>query len=68
MRCTLSEYGGVARPEEEVATLRKRVRCDCGWSFEGEDAELIAAVQDHGRTAHGMDVTAEQALAMAEPV
>jgi Protein of unknown function (DUF1059) len=47
--------------------MRKRVRCDCGWSVEGDDAELIAAVQEHGRTAHGMDVTAEQALAMAEP-
>ncbi len=47
--------------------MRKLVRCDCGWEFEGEDAELIAAVQEHGRTTHGMDVTAEQALAMAGP-
>jgi hypothetical protein len=35
--------------------------------FEGEDDELVAAVQDHGRTVHGMEVTADQALAMAEP-
>jgi len=48
--------------------MRRRVRCECGWSFEGEEAELIAAVQEHGRTRHGMDVTAEQALAMAETV
>jgi len=47
--------------------MSRRVRCDCGWSFEGEDDELIAAVQEHGRTSHGMDVTPEQALAMAEP-
>jgi predicted small metal-binding protein len=47
--------------------MRKRVRCECGWSFEGDDDELIAAVQEHGRTAHAMDVTADQALAMAEP-
>jgi predicted small metal-binding protein len=47
--------------------MRRVVRCDCGWTFEGEDPELIAAVQAHGRTRHGMDVTAEQALAMAEP-
>jgi predicted small metal-binding protein len=47
--------------------MHKRVKCDCGWSFEGDDAELITAVQEHGRTAHAMDVTAEQALAMAEP-
>ena len=47
--------------------MRRRVMCDCGWAFEGEDAELIAAVQEHGRVRHGMDVTAEQALAMAQP-
>ena len=46
----------------------RRVRCDCGWAFEGEDAELVAAVYEHGWTAHGMHVTADQALAMAEPV
>ena len=48
--------------------MRKRVSCECGWSAEGEDAELITAVREHGRTAHGMDVTDEQVLAMAEPV
>lgn len=47
--------------------MPKRVQCDCGWSFEGDDRELIAAVREHGRIAHGMDVTPEQALAMAEP-
>ena len=47
--------------------MRRRVRCDCGWSFEGEDAELIAAAQEHGRERHAMAVTAEQVLAMAEP-
>jgi predicted small metal-binding protein len=43
------------------------VRCDCGWQFEGDEAELVEAVQEHGRNTHGMEVTAEQALAMAEP-
>jgi hypothetical protein len=43
------------------------VRCDCGWTFEGGQDELVAAVQEHGRIVHGMEVTAEQALAMAEP-
>lgn len=47
--------------------MRKKVACDCGWTFDGEEAELIAAVQEHGRTTHGMDVTPEQALAMAKP-
>jgi predicted small metal-binding protein len=47
--------------------MRRRVECDCGWSFQGEEAELIAAVQEHGRVTHGMTVTAEQALAMSQP-
>jgi predicted small metal-binding protein len=48
--------------------MRKRVSCDCGWTFEGQATELVAAVQEHGRTVHGMSVTAEEALAMAQPV
>ncbi len=44
-----------------------KVSCDCGWQVEGEDDELVAAVQEHGRAVHGMEVSAEQALAMAEP-
>lgn len=47
--------------------MRRRVSCDCGWSFEGEDAELIPAVREHGRSVHGMDVTDEQVLAMSQP-
>jgi predicted small metal-binding protein len=48
--------------------MRRRVSCECGWSAEGEGAELIAVVQEHGRKAHGMDVTPEQVMAMARPV
>jgi predicted small metal-binding protein len=47
--------------------VRRRVSCECGWSAEGEEAELIAAVQEHGRKVHGMDVTPEQVMAMAQP-
>ncbi len=47
--------------------MARLVRCDCGWTFEGAEEELVVAVQDHGRTVHGMDVTADEALAMAEP-
>jgi len=43
------------------------VRCDCGWSFEGEEDDLVEAVIAHGRETHGMEVSREQALAMAEP-
>ena len=47
--------------------MARSVKCDCGWSFTGDDDELVVAVQQHGRDAHNMDVSREQALAMAEP-
>jgi len=48
--------------------VQKRVTCECGWSFEGPEEELIVQVQRHGREAHGLEVTREQALAQAVPV
>lgn len=47
--------------------MTKVVTCDCGFTFEGEEDALVAAVQTHGREAHGMDVSRDQALAMARP-
>lgn len=48
--------------------MAKKVVCECGVVIRGaDDDELVANVQRHGREAHGMEVTAEQALAMAEP-
>jgi predicted small metal-binding protein len=41
--------------------------CDCGFEVRGTEAELIPAVQAHGRERHNMDVTAEQILGMAVP-
>jgi len=47
--------------------MSKVVNCDCGWTVSGDDDEIVEAVQRHGRDAHNMDVTREQALAMAQP-
>jgi predicted small metal-binding protein len=45
----------------------KKVACDCGKTVRGEtDAQLIAEVQKHAREVHGMTLTPEQVLAMAE--
>jgi predicted small metal-binding protein len=44
------------------------VRCDCGFEARGTEATLVPIVQRHGREAHNMKVTREQALAMARPV
>jgi predicted small metal-binding protein len=45
----------------------KTVDCECGWHFEGQDAELITAVREHGQSVHNMTVSDEDALVMAKP-
>lgn len=49
---------------------RKRVVCDCGWSFESADEDaLVRAVQEHAEKVHGITgLTRDQALAQAKPV
>jgi len=47
--------------------MRKVVTCDCGWTYTGEEEDVVQAVQRHGREVHGMEVTREQALAQARP-
>lgn len=44
------------------------VRCDCGFEARGTEQTLVPIIQRHGREAHNMKVTREQALAMARPV
>lgn len=47
----------------------KQVACDCGAVIrEPSDDQLVAQVQRHAREVHGMDLSREQVLAMAEPV
>ena len=44
------------------------IYCPCGTAIRSEDEqELIARAQAHASDAHGMQLTAEQARAMAEP-
>jgi predicted small metal-binding protein len=46
----------------------KEVTCQCGWQTRGTEEEVVAAVQEHGRTAHGIETTREQVLAIAKEV
>ncbi len=50
--------------------MRKRIQCDCGWSFESADEdELVKQVQEHAHSVHNLPgVTREQALAQAKPI
>ena len=43
------------------------VRCDCGWTAQGGEEELVSKIQAHAREVHGLEVTREQALAQARP-
>lgn len=49
--------------------MTKIIKCDCGFTVRGDDDdELVKAAQAHAVAVHQMEITADQALAMAEPV
>ena len=56
------------RSGRQASRVELIVRCDCGFEARGNEAKLVPLVQQHGREAHGMEVTREQVLAMARPV
>lgn len=47
---------------------RWKLTCACGWQTSGTEDEIVAAARAHGRALHNMDVTHEQAMAMASPI
>ena len=49
--------------------MAKVVSCPCGEKMTAEtDDELVRLVQTHGKEVHQQEVSAEDALAMAQPV
>jgi predicted small metal-binding protein len=48
--------------------VRKVIQCPCGFVIQADgDETLVARAQDHARKEHGMELTPDQALAMARP-
>lgn len=48
--------------------MDKVIHCPCGYIVRAEtDDELVVQAQQHARAVHGMELTREQALAMAQP-
>jgi predicted small metal-binding protein len=48
--------------------MAKIIQCDCGVVVRGEtDDELVANAQQHAEEVHGLELSREQALAMAHP-
>jgi predicted small metal-binding protein len=48
--------------------MGKSIACECGVTIRGTtDDELVANAQEHARTVHNLEITREQALAIAQP-
>lgn len=48
--------------------MSKVIHCECGVVIRGAtDDELVANAQEHAREAHNLELTREQALAIAQP-
>lgn len=48
--------------------MQKVINCPCGYIVKAEnDDTLVAKAQEHAKDVHQMDLTREQALAMARP-
>lgn len=48
--------------------MEKVINCPCGFVVKGESEEqLVANAQQHAKDVHQMDLSREQALAMARP-
>ena len=48
--------------------MEKVINCPCGFVLKGtSDEEVVAKAQAHAKQAHQMDLSREQALAMAKP-
>ena len=48
--------------------MAKLINCDCGYVVRGEtDDELSVNAQAHARDVHNMEISVEQALALAVP-
>ncbi|AMY08203.1 hypothetical protein LuPra_01396 [Luteitalea pratensis] len=48
--------------------MTKIIQCPCGVRIEGQDDEdVVQKAQNHAREVHQMELSREQALAMARP-
>jgi len=48
--------------------MTKVIQCPCGYSMREEDDDaLVRSAQAHALTAHGLELTRDQAMAMAKP-
>jgi predicted small metal-binding protein len=61
-----SRHVPIIRAHENA--MQKIIQCPCGSVIEGEnDDHVVKKAQEHAKTTHGMELSKEQALAMARP-
>ena len=49
--------------------MSKEIECPCGYVIRADsEDELVAKAQQHAKEAHEMELSAEEALAMARPI
>lgn len=66
-RLTPYVRGAPSRKESAVST-RRLIECSCGALIQGEDDDdVVAQAQEHAKSIHDMELSREQALAMARP-
>jgi hypothetical protein len=54
--------------ESNQTAAQWQVTCQCGWRTHGTKEAVVVAVQEHGRTTHGIELSEEQVMAQATPV
>jgi predicted small metal-binding protein len=53
---------------QKGAVMQKVINCSCGFIVRAEnDDKLVAKAQEHAKQVHQMDLSRDQALAMARP-
>ena len=51
-----------------MSTMNKVIQCPCGYVIRADDDEaLVSLARQHSRETHSMELTAAEALAMAQP-
>lgn len=53
--------------QESVQPRFWQVTCQCGWRTRGTKEEVVPAVQEHGRSAHGLEVSEDDVMGLAVP-
>jgi predicted small metal-binding protein len=54
----------LTRPPVEVRAMLMEVTCRCGWTIRGSEADVIAGLQEHARSTHDRELSADEVRAV----